>query len=105
MFTTFVAQKAPAGRRKNKAALRKRDNLIEKCKSQSANCAVAPNLQERFSIGVKQCCSHRRVAGHQMEIAVSKRIPRAVGLKRRKIRKLVHIPKQFLLLLSNRYFP
>src|SRR5437763_16848067 len=75
MFNTFVAQKAPAGRRKNKATLRKREDLIEKCKSQSAHCAVAPNLQERFFTGLKQCCSHRRVAGHLNGNCVSERIP------------------------------
>jgi len=53
MFTTLVAQKALTGRRKNNATLRKRDNLIEKCKSQSGNCAVVANLQERFFIGLK----------------------------------------------------
>lgn len=31
MFTTLVAQKAPAGTRKSKATLRKREDLIEKC--------------------------------------------------------------------------
>jgi hypothetical protein len=31
MFTTLVAQKAPAGTRKSKTTPRKREDLIEKC--------------------------------------------------------------------------
>src|SRR5438034_9175706 len=103
MFTTLVAQKAPAGTRRSKATLRKREDLIEKC-------GIAVGKLRRYSGFAREAfiCGEDNTAATPVPGHCNHSLREQNGLaplQDPQVGKPIHVSEQFPLLRGNRGLP